>query len=102
MCIKPTWLNDRDTFLFPNNKWKNDDDFQTNCLTYTLFHGQNRISINEGSNHWIPFTEKEVNAKNKFKSNFMSTYLKDKELSKEAQDVMQAGKELWKYYHSVI
>jgi hypothetical protein len=32
----------------------------------------------------------------------MSDYLKGKELSNEAKDVLQAGKELWKYYHSVI
>jgi len=98
--IELTWINDRDQFLYPNNKWEKDLEFQNNCLIYTLF--DNKIQSIHGTNHWIPFTEKEVNAKNKFKSNFMSTYLKDKELSKEAQEVMQAGKELWKYYHSVI
>jgi len=102
MCIEPTWLNDRDQFLFPNDKYRKDTIFHYDCLIYTLFHGQNQIQSSHGTNHWIPFTEKEVNAKNKFKSNFMSAYLKDKELSKEAQEVIQAGKELWKYYHSVI
>ncbi|MDR2971665.1 MAG: hypothetical protein LBU83_07050 [Bacteroidales bacterium] len=101
-CITNTWLNNRDQFLFPTEHWKNDYLFQYDCLVFTLFGGQNKISSAYCINHWIPFTEKEVNAKNKFKSNFMSNYLKDKKLSKEAQEVMNTGLELWKYYHSVI
>ena len=65
-CISATWLNDRDQFLYPINGWQTDTDFQTNCLAYTLFHGQNRISSTEGTNHWIPFTEQEVNAPARF------------------------------------
>ncbi len=36
-CIEATWLNDRDQFLFPNDKWKSDSDFQNDCLAFTLF-----------------------------------------------------------------
>jgi hypothetical protein len=102
LCIEPTWLNDRDQFLFPNNDWKDNMEFQNNCLVFSLFHGQNRIQANDGTNHWIPFTEKEVGAQEKFESNFMSEYLKGRTLSPEAQTVLAAGKELWKYYHAKI
>ena len=74
-CIEATWLNDRDQFLFPNDTWKADSEFHADCLAYTLFHGQNRISTAEGVNHWIPFTEAQVNAQEKFGSHFMSRYL---------------------------
>ena len=74
-CIPATWLNDRDQFLYPINGWQTDTDFQTNCLAYTLFHGQNRISSAEGANHWIPFTEQEVNAPARFTSHFMTDFI---------------------------
>lgn len=124
-CITKTWLNDRDQFLFPNNKWELDKEFQSDCLSYTLFHDQNRISSKYGTNHWIPFTENEVNARDKFESNFMSEFIRGGtnpsslskytlsilfepkasyrktplKFSKEAMNVFKAGKELWKYYH---
>ncbi|MDR2168728.1 MAG: hypothetical protein LBP59_01135 [Planctomycetaceae bacterium] len=101
-CIKPTWINDRDQFLYPNDKYKNDLEFQNDCLIFTLFHGQNRISCKDGVNHWIPFTEKNVNAKEKFKSNFMSNFLKRKKFSVEAKAVLDAGRKLWRYYHAQI
>ena len=77
-CISASWLNDRDQFLYPNDKWQNDKDFQNDCLTYTLFHTQNRISSKHGTNHWIPFTESEVNAKEKFESHFMTDFIQGK------------------------
>jgi hypothetical protein len=102
LCIEPTWLNDRDQFLSPNDCWKTDAVFQHDCLVFTLFHGQNRISVQHGVNHWIPFPEKNVDAQEKFDSNFMSGFLKDKAFSAEAQSVLDAGRELWKYYHAKI
>lgn len=72
--IDATWLNDRDQFLYPNENWKTDLEFQNDCLTYTLF--SNNISINFGINHWIPFTEQEVNAQEKFASHFMTDFMK--------------------------
>ncbi len=124
-CIEATWINDRDQFLYPNEKWKEDTEFQNDCLAFTLFHGQNKVSSRGGTNHWIPFTEKEVDAKEKFESNFMTDFLKGKpkppqkpiytayvlfepestyyikplKFSKEAIAVFDAGRELWKYYH---
>ncbi|MCX6196482.1 MAG: hypothetical protein NTY55_07490, partial [Flavobacteriia bacterium] len=121
-CIDATWLNDRDQYLYPNDGWQSDIEFNNDCLAYALFHGQNRISCKEGINHWIPFTELEVNAKAKFESNFMTDFIKGKikkensndtlfqneELaeskslvfSDEATSVFDAGRELWKYYHA--
>ncbi|WP_059369687.1 hypothetical protein [Treponema endosymbiont of Eucomonympha sp.] len=102
LCVEPTWLNDRDQFYFPNDSYKTDTEFQNDCLIFTLFHGQNRISSREGVNHWIPFTEKEVGAREKFESNFMSGFLKGKTLSAEAAAVLNAGREVWKHYHAKI
>ena len=122
-CIEATWLNDRDQFLYPNDGWKTDLEFQSDCLAYTLFN--NNIQAAQGVNHWIPFTEQEVDAKEAFKSHFMSSYIRGKvkqgnqspveqdmfgstpdtkqntpvTFSPEAQAVMEAGKALWKYYH---
>jgi len=77
-CIKHTWVNDRDQFLYPNEGWKTDTEFQNDCLVFTLFHGQNRISCKEGINHWIPFTEQEINAKERFQSRFMTNFIMGK------------------------
>lgn len=100
-CIEATWLNDRDQFLYPNDGWQDDLEFQSDCLAYTLFHGQNRITSQDGVNHWIPFTEIEVDPQNGFASHFMTDYIRNNqiEFSAEAQDVFAAGRELWRYYH---
>ncbi|MDR1417134.1 MAG: hypothetical protein LBJ57_06930 [Prevotellaceae bacterium] len=116
-CVKATWLNDRDQFLYPNNGWKADLEFQNDCLTYTLF--SNNIQSQYGANHWIPFSEAEVNSRDKFESRFMADFINGKleqpakntlfsktkeskklEFSATAQAVFDAGKELWKYYHA--
>jgi hypothetical protein len=117
--IEATWLNDRDQFLFPNDDWEKDIEFQTDCLAFTLF--SNNIQSQYGTNHWIPFTEQEVNARAKFESSFMTDFIKGKlkpepsgdlfsepsnhrttplVFSPEATAVFDAGRELWKYYHS--
>jgi len=117
--ISADWLNDRDQFLFPNNKWKKDIDFQNNCLAFTLF--SNNIQSKHGVNHWIPFVENEINARDKFDSHFMVSFINGKliqngysnlfeqeenkfcikrEFSPEAKKVFDAGRELWKYYHT--
>jgi ribosomal protein S18 len=116
--IEANWLNDRDQFLYPNDAWQTDIEFQNDCLTYTLFHGQNKISAKHGTNHWIPFTEQEVNAQEKFESNFMSQFINGTlpqtsdllgsqvqgtsklVFSPEATAVFDAGRELWRYYHA--
>jgi hypothetical protein len=89
-CIEATWINDRDQFLYPNDGWKNDKEFQNDCLAFTLFHGQNRISSKEGVNHWIPFTEQEVNARDRFDSHFMTDFIKGKIKREEKEDLFNS------------
>ena len=100
-CISATWKNDRRQFEVPKNWREQDSEFQTDCLIFTLFHGQNRITSaeNDGVNHRIPFTEQQVEAREKFKSRFMTDFLKDKVRSPEAEKVYQAWLALWRYYH---
>ena len=73
--FESTWLNNRDQFLYPNDSWQNDYEFQNNCLAFTLFHNKNRISCNHGVNHWIPFSEQQVNSQEKFQSNLMMDFM---------------------------
>ncbi len=119
--IEATWLNDRDQFLWPNDEWKDDAAFKTDCLVYVLF--DNVIKSMDDVNYWIPYTESEVEARSRFKSHFMSDFIAGKienkeavqgdffteastaekkpmEFSAEAQAVMDAGRELWRYYHA--
>ena len=77
-CIKATWINDRDQFLMPNKEWAKDREFQNDCLAFMLFHGQNRIISKEGINHFIPFSESQVEAKDVFSSNFMYRFINGK------------------------
>ena len=119
--IDATWLNDRDQFLYPNENWKADNEFQNDCLAHTLF--SNNFSSAFGTNNWIPFTEQEVNASDKFESNFMTDFFngkipqesqkllfgyeastgiydfKKREFSIEAKQVFDAGRDLWSYFH---
>lgn len=104
-CIEANWLNDRDQFLFPNDGWKGDNEFQCDSLVYTLFANANNIKSCDGVNHWIPFTEAEVDAKDRFASHFMSDYLRASASPREiispaAKSVLDAGRELWRYYHA--
>jgi len=113
------WLNDRDQFLYPKKTWKKDTEFQNNCLVYTLF--SNNIQSKHGVNHWIPFLEREVNARDKFDSHFMMSFISGKiiqnryadlferdgdanfikrEFSTEAKAVFNAGRKLWTYYYA--
>lgn len=117
-CLEQTWINDRDQFVVPNNNWKQDYEFHNNCLCYTIFN--TNIQEQFGINHWIPYTEQEVNAQNRFESHFMSDFIYGKikietktnlfgmeenqsfkrEFSEDAQGVFDAGRKLWQYYHS--
>jgi hypothetical protein len=106
--ISHTWLNHNDQFLQPN--LAPDLEFQTDCLVYMLFAGKNLSAGADGLewngrtwslvNHFVPFTEEEVGAKERFESNFMSGYLRGRELSAEAQNVLDEGRELWRAFHA--
>jgi hypothetical protein len=127
--IKPTWLNDRDQFLQPTAPLS--DEFKSDCLVWMLFNGSN---LTAGANdlewngkkwslvnHFIPFTEAEVGAPDRFESDFMVRYLSSAGggglssagggarraevdstggggLSPEAQAVLTEGRKLWQAY----
>lgn len=77
--VKSTWSNDRDQFLQPSGELTNE--FKTDCLIWMLFNGSNlTASANDLEwngrkwslvNHFIPFTEAEVGAPDRFESDFM-------------------------------
>lgn len=104
--VKPTWLNDRDQFLQPTELLTTS--FKNDCLIWMLFNrcqrtaSANDLEWNDKKwsivNHFIPFSEEEVGASDRFESDFMVQYLKDKKLSKEAKQVLEEGKKLWKSY----
>ncbi len=104
--IKATWLNDRDQFLQPAKPLP--EAFKTDCLIWMLFNGSNlTASANNLEwngkkwsivNHFIPFTEQEVGAPDRFESDFMVQYLAGKTLSAEARAVLLAGRTLWQAY----
>jgi hypothetical protein len=104
--VRPTWLNDRDQFLQPTAPLS--DEFKTDCLIWTLFNRGNLTASANGLewngrmwslvNHFIPFTEAEVGAPDRFESDFMVQYLADKSLSGEALAVLDAGRGLWQSY----
>lgn len=111
--VLPTWLNDRDQFLQPTEPLTNE--FKSDCLIWMLFNRcQRTASANDLEwnnkkwsivNHFIPFTETEVGATDRFESDFMVQYLhnlpviaKNEKLSTEAKQVMQEGKKLWQAY----
>ena len=81
--IKPTWLNDRDQFLQPTQPLS--DEFKNDCLIWMLFNrtqrtaSANNLAWNGKKwrivNHFIPFTEAEVGAPERFESDFMVQYL---------------------------
>ena len=108
--VRPTWLNDRDQFLQPGLPLT--DEFKTDCLIWTLFNrGNLTASANDLEwngktwslvNHFIPFTEAEVGAPDRFESDFMVQYLADKTLSAEALAVLDTGRILWQSYFAHI
>jgi len=104
--IKQTWLNDRDQFLIPTEPLT--EEFKNDCLIWMLFNGSNlttsanNLEWNERKwsivNHFIPFTEEEVGAPDRFESDFMVQSLRGKKQSQEAKAVLQEGKKLWQAY----
>ena len=122
--IEATWLNDRDQFLTPNDSWAGDLVFQTDCLIWSIFN--NNVHEENGICHWIPFYECDVNSPAPFNSRFMADFLNGRierkapgvlgnlfeqqaaeeaantrpldALSDEARAVLDAGREIWRYY----
>ncbi|GHQ92807.1 hypothetical protein [Helicobacter pylori] len=119
-CIKATWQNDRDQFYAPyDDAFQDDSEFKNNCLTFMLFHTQNRITTTQGTNHFIPFSETEVESQERYSSHalldFLKGGIKEKgdslflnakkenkplEFSQSASRVFDAGREIYRHYHT--
>ncbi|GAA7914506.1 hypothetical protein HpMS22_14270 [Helicobacter pylori] len=119
-CIKATWQNDRDQFYAPyDDAFQDDSEFKNNCLTFMLFHTQNRITTTQGTNHFIPFSENEVNPQGRYSSHALLDFLKGKikeegdslflnakkenkplEFSLCASRVFDAGGKIYRHYHT--
>ncbi|GHP55814.1 hypothetical protein JP0044_13880 [Helicobacter pylori] len=119
-CIKATWQNDRDQFYAPyDDAFQDDSEFKNNCLTFMLFHTQNRITSTQDTNHFIPFSETEVNAKERYSSHALLDFLeggvkeegdslflnakkenKPLEFSLCASKVFDAGRKIYHHYHT--
>jgi len=121
-CIEPTWENNKEEFLWPDDEWNNDVQFKADCLVWSLF--DNTIKSRDGVNHWIPFSEEEVGAQDCYASHFMSDFINGREipgahlvnpvqkspaslrlcvkenLTPASRAVLDAGRELWRYYHA--
>ena len=106
--IKATWLNDRDQFSQPTLPLPTE--FLNDCLIWMLFNGSNLSAGADDlewngkkwsvKNNFIPFTESEVGAPDRFESDFMVQYLSSLSLSTVADAVMSEGRYLWKKYFS--
>ena len=104
--IDHTWINHNDQFLQPNCELP--QEFIDDCLIYMLFHGKNLTASANGLewngkkwnivNHFIPFTEEDVGASDRFESDFMVQYMEGKTFSAEAQAVLDEGKKIWAVY----
>ena len=81
--IPHTWINHNDQFLQPNSELS--DEFKSDCLVWMLFNGKNLTAGADNlvwdnrewsiTNHFIPYTEDEVNAPDRFESDFMVRYI---------------------------
>lgn len=124
-CVVNSWLNHNDQYYYPDNNCEKDEIFQNNCLAFTVFASKNNIKSADGVNHWIPFREEEVEARDKYASHFLLDYMSGKwqpekteeandadlfgikesathkplEFTPEALAVFDAARELWRYYH---
>lgn len=104
--VKHSWLNHNDQFLSPTVILG--EEFENDCLIWMLFNGKNlsasanELFWNEREwsivNHFIPYTEVEVNSPDRFESDFMVQYMADKIFSTESQSVLAEGKLLWQAY----
>ena len=105
--IKPDWANDRDQFLQPSKPL--DDEFKADCLVWMLFNDSNLTAGADGLrwndrdwslvNHFIPFTEGEVDADGRFESDFMVRHMRGMTFSPEATAVLDRGRDLWRSFH---
>jgi len=118
---KATWLNDRDQFMAPNKELS--QEFIADCAVWNLFAKSNQTAalrdveyegkIFQIPNHFFPFTVDEIKkwtiADNNIalqiamaKNTFVSEYLRKQTLSNEAKDLLNAGREIYRFYFENI
>ena len=108
LLVKHNWVNHNDQFLKPTEKINNE--FKNDCLIWMLFNGKNVSAGADGLewnnrqwsviNHFIPYSEAEVGAPDRFESDFMVQYTANKTFSVDARAVLAEGKKLWQAYFS--
>ncbi len=104
--VKPNWINDRDQFLAPLVPLS--EEFKNDCLVWMLFNGGNLTASADNLewnyktwsivNHFIPYTESEVDAVGRFESDFMVRYMANLKFSIDARSVLDEGRKLWRTY----
>ncbi|MDO9067270.1 MAG: hypothetical protein Q7W05_02300 [Deltaproteobacteria bacterium] len=118
---KADWLNDRDQYLQPNKKLK--QDFINDCMVWNLFCSSNQTVamkdvVYDGNTYQIPnnlfpfnvnevkkwtIADKEIKATlHDAENRFMAAWLHKANLSPEAEEVISAGKAVYKYYFEHI
>ena len=119
-AVKKTWLNDRDQFTIPAEEPS--DEFYNDCLVYALFHGSNQTSslkdveykgqVYQVRNQFFPYHPQDFlelitepqwyNQLSKAKPVFVGQYLKDCQLSPEAQQLLDNGHLVYQhFYHNL-
>ncbi len=114
---KATWINDRDQFLIPKNELS--QEFIHDCTVWNLFSNSNQTAALKNveyekqtyqiQNHFFPFliselktwkiTDGDISISLTTSSDrFVANYLTNCELSAEANAVLHAGRELYKFY----
>jgi hypothetical protein len=119
--VPSTWINDRDQFLQPNKPL--DTAFINDCVVWSLFAGSNQTSsianaAYEGKqyaieNEFYPFTVSEISkwpigdsdialGLQNARDRFVASWLQNAELSTEANELLQAGKAVYKCFYRDI
>ena len=114
---KATWLNRNDQFLQPKKELSTE--FINDCTVWNIFSNSNQTAamkdieyennIYQIQNHFFPFLLSEIKnwqiTESDFKielasakDRFMAEWLSKAKLSKEAKEVLDTGKEIYKFY----
>ena len=114
---KATWINDRDQFLKPQKDLS--QEFINDCTVWTLFSSSNQTAamkdveyegiIYQINNHFFPVSIAELKtweitdsdftvSLSSSQDRFIARWLTAQELSLEAVDLINAGKDLYKFY----
>ena len=118
---KVDWLNGGDQFVIPKGDFESlSEEFKIDCIIWSLFSNSNQtVSMNNVfyknkyykiENQFYPFDYKEVSSYCNFfnydnnDKRFVNEYLKNKEkmMTKESEDLINIGKELYQIFYRNI